>query len=553
VTTPHAMQLLVLQLCLLAILLPSLADGAKTCKDKDGKTFKVGKSYSSRCDVFTCTKVGKKYKFVTSFNSTHCCKHNKNTYQVGDMFNSTKLNYTCSTRQLKCVEVSNFTKPAEVETIYHHGVCCAYRHKARLENEYFDEFYNRTMLDRYTNFTLYLEVGENVTIPEKCVNLTCIQDDPFGLPALSMEIVHRACNCCYHNGSLYPEGARNITMEDGRNASCCGGELVLPQIVKYNITNSTRPGQGSATAPPGGVTLPPPTSAPTAAPDPALCWSSCFKSGNSYHDTFLEIVQKLQNEQKTNNVKGTCFTLDASLYTTTSPYMYKYERNLAMLLAFTLPISATNPMFVTKYMNYGACSWYDPAWCCQTDKCSAAKTLAGPTASSPPSLSTYQPVNTVPYAGMLWHGMGLAQQALTDTSKNTCAGSTSNQMVIPIVNKQWQGGVGGGGAYHTNWVGPGGFGRTVAAIGVDNALMGQLSAAATRPDLSWKVGSTQDWHDSLHSLLTCMDTACCGGSVAQSPGIPKSVKSLAKLITFNGTEPGQFVGPMGDLQQLGAF
>ena len=42
-----------------------------------------------------------------------------------------------------------------------------------------------------------------------------------------------------------------------------------------------------------------------------------------------------------------------------------------------------------------------------------------------------------------------------------------------------------------SWAGPGGFGRTVAAIGVDNALLGQLSAASTRPDLSWKVGSTQ--------------------------------------------------------------
>ena len=42
-----------------------------------------------------------------------------------------------------------------------------------------------------------------------------------------------------------------------------------------------------------------------------------------------------------------------------------------------------------------------------------------------------------------------------------------------------------------SWVGPGGHGRTVAAIGVDNALLGQLSAASTRPDLSWKIGSTQ--------------------------------------------------------------
>merc|ERR1719376_1245074 len=374
------------------------------------------------------------YKFVKSLNETHCCQHDKKTYRVGDMFNSTKLNYTCSTRQLKCVNVSDFTAPAKIVEIYHHGVCCAYRHKARLENEYFDEFYNHTMLDRYTNFTLYLEVGENVTIPEKCMNLTCIQDDPFGLPALSMEIIHRACNCCYYNRTLYKEGDRNITLEDGRNASCCGGQLVLPQIMKYNITNTTGPGRdGSLTAPPGAGTLPPPTSAPTAAPDPSMCWATCFDSTNSYHNTFLEIVNKLKAEQNANNVKGTCFTLDASLFSTTSPYMYKYERNLAMLLALTLPISSTNPMFVTKYMNFQACSWYDPAWCCQTDKCSAAKTLSGPTASTPPSISTYQPVTTVPYLGMLWHGTALAHQALTDTVKNSCAAPTTTHSIMPLL------------------------------------------------------------------------------------------------------------------------
>ena len=72
---------------------------------------------------------------------------------------------------------------------------------------------------------------------------------------------------------------------------------------RYNVTNSTRPGHGSAAAPPGGVTLPPPTSAPTAAPDQSLCWTSCFQSSNSYHQQFLEIVQKLQTEQQNKNVK----------------------------------------------------------------------------------------------------------------------------------------------------------------------------------------------------------------------------------------------------------
>ena len=103
------------------------------------------------------------------------------------------------------------------------------------------------MICRYSIFTLLLEVGHNVTLPEKCMNLTCTQVTEAnisiqlhiihvtlyllqveGAPVLAPEYVHRSCNCCYHNGSLFPDGARNITMEDGRNASCCHGELVLP-------------------------------------------------------------------------------------------------------------------------------------------------------------------------------------------------------------------------------------------------------------------------------------------------------------------------------------
>ena len=75
-------------------------------------------------------------------------------------------------------------------------------------------------------------------------------------------------------------------------------------FTRYNITNTTAPGrEGSLTAPPGAGTLPPPTGAPTAAPDPSLCYASCFDSANSYHNTFLEIVQKLKAEQEANNVK----------------------------------------------------------------------------------------------------------------------------------------------------------------------------------------------------------------------------------------------------------
>ena len=39
---------------------------------------------------------------------------------------------------------ADYSQPAKIVEIYHHGVCCAYHHWARKDNEYFDEFYNGT-------------------------------------------------------------------------------------------------------------------------------------------------------------------------------------------------------------------------------------------------------------------------------------------------------------------------------------------------------------------------------------------------------------------------
>jgi len=36
--------------------------------EKDGKTYKVGQSYSEDCDVYTCKKQKKKFKFAKTFN-----------------------------------------------------------------------------------------------------------------------------------------------------------------------------------------------------------------------------------------------------------------------------------------------------------------------------------------------------------------------------------------------------------------------------------------------------------------------------------------------------
>ena len=43
-------------------------------------------------------------------------------------------------------------------------------------------------LCRYSNFTLLLEVGHNVTLPEKCMNLTCTQVTEGNIRNISISI-----------------------------------------------------------------------------------------------------------------------------------------------------------------------------------------------------------------------------------------------------------------------------------------------------------------------------------------------------------------------------
>ena len=92
--------------------------------------------------------------------------------------------------------------------------------------------------------------------------------------------------------------------------------------------------------------------------DESLCWASCFITGNNYHKKFLEIIQKLQEEQAAKNTKGTCFVIDGSVSRLADEpaSIYNYERNLAIMLSLTLPVNGTNPMFGVKYQNYGSCS-----------------------------------------------------------------------------------------------------------------------------------------------------------------------------------------------------
>ena len=115
-------------------------------------------------------------------------------------------------------------------------------------------------------------------------------------------------------------------------------------------------------------------------------------------------------------------------------------------------------------------------------------------------------------------------------------------MVIGLVNKQWlNNGLGGGNAYHPNWVGPDMLGRTVASIGVDNALQYQMEAASSSPDLVRSLNSDSSWKQELHDLVSCIDTRCCNGQVAVANGghVPKSVlKSFlgSGVVSINGTD-----------------
>ena len=117
------------------------------------------------------------------------------------------------------------------------------------------------------------------------------------------------------------------------------------------------------------------------------------------------------------------------------------------------------------------------------------------------------------------------------------------------------------------WVGP--DGRTVATVGIEQALDYQLEAASSSADLSWSLASTAEWRggyiiynqqlgryphlsstDELSALISCMDTACCGGEVAAANGgrVPKSGLGAAAadlVASINGTEldGAQWAGP----------
>ena len=105
------------------------------------------------------------------------------------------------------------------------------------------------------------------------------------------------------------------------------------------------------------------------------------------------------------------------------------------------------------------------------------------------------------------------------------------------------------------WVGP--EGRTVATVGIEQALDYQLEAASSSAELSWSLASTAEWRggynqllcryrhlsstDELSDLVSCMDTACCGGEVAAANGgrVPKSGLGAATadlVASINGTE-----------------
>jgi len=455
--------------------------------------------------------------------------------------------------------------------VLHHGQCCAYRHKAREEGDHYDEFYNGTVLDRHTNFTLYLEVNQSVSIPEKCLNLTCVHDNVTcagsgyrGLPVLTARILKRGCDCCFVNGTQYVDG--DMISCGCRNLTCCGGQFVAPRSV-FNVTYETmgdprpveevlEPGKN---IPAGAVPFVPVLPQPHV--DDPLCYKTCFDPANSYHNTFLGIIDRLKAEQAAKGSKGVGFLLDMSFHGTSLPHAWKYERNLAMLLALTLPVSADNPFFATKYAGYvKSCSYNLPAWQCQTDKCSAARCLADPAPenkqddSKTPSMSTYYTppapydsmvpgfgLGQLPFMGVLWHGTLLAHRSF-QSPDFTCG--WEKQLVVAIINKHWQEALGGAGGYAnpTNspdgWIGPSGYGRVVAALGIDGAppypstypQLSKMQQFASSPDLAWKLASSQAWHDELVSLLQCLDTSCCSGTISSQPGgVPKTAPQFAFL------------------------
>ena len=105
-------------------------------------------------------------------------------------------------------------------------------------------------------------------------------------------------------------------------------------------------------------------------------------------------------------------------------------------------------------------------------------------------------------------------------------------MVVALSNKVWlNNGGGGGNGYHSNWLGPDALGRTVAAIGVDQAQLLQSQSLTSRPDLAWQLESGQEEDEALKALYDCVKAECC----TQAGGRAEEVRG-GLILSINGTD-----------------
>jgi hypothetical protein len=133
---------------------------------------------------------------------------------------------------------------------------------------------------------------------------------------------------------------------------------------------------------------------------------------------------------------------------------------------------------------------------------------------------------------------------------------SEKQLIVPLVNKDWWTGAGGGGGYGPDWVGPAGYGRTVAPVGLVLAPVPlsttRLQQVASSPSLVSVVDSSVAAHTALVSLLGCMDLACCRGSIASATGIPtRSGRQDIKMPFMKGNISG--TATWAEIQEMSGF
>lgn len=224
------------------------------------------------------------------------------------------------------------------------------------------------------------------------------------------------------------------------------------------------------------------------------CWQRCFanvpSSRQFYFNRFRELVTRTKNLQETLGSAGLAISMDSA---SSSDSIFRYERNIASLLALTMNTDAVfNPLCMSLYYATGAT--YSGSWQCSRDRCTAAAILARSVSSRHVSGS----------ARSVASGQLLAKYCMDRASCRSQFNSDPKlRMTVLIANAGFRG--------NANYAPLQG---EKVVIGVDRASSSQIASLATSGmKFPWMgTMSSSSAQSALRSLLSCVNRGCCRGS-----------------------------------------